>query len=222
MFVIIILLPLCVILSSCFGYTFELTDYSVFAIITAILSVCTTVLHIISKKTIESETSKVLFALLTPLSLENTFFYIFKCDNVTIWIAICMAICTVCSCCLTAKHGKPLTLKIICFVLSALSVLPTVFFGLMANIGQNTVIQSVESPNDTYYAKVIDSNQGALGGNTLVDVYESRIIDAGIFKIQKKPQLIYRGEWGEFEDMEIYWKNENSLIINSVEYTIEQ
>ena len=31
----------------------------------------------------------------------------------------------------------------------------------------------------------------------------------------------YFGEWGEFENMQNYWKDDNCLVINSVEYRIE-
>ena len=104
-------------------------------------------------------------------------------------------------------------------------ILPIGFFGFIAlifgNFGQNTVVQSVESPNGIYYAEVIDSDQGALGGDTLVDVYENKGIDTLIFKISKEPQRIYHGDWGEFYDMELYWKDDYCLVINSVEYTIK-
>lgn len=32
---------------------------------------------------------------------------------------------------------------------------------------------------------------------------------------------VYYGAWGEFENMEIYWKDENSLVINEKEYSVE-
>ena len=46
-------------------------------------------------------------------------------------------------------------------------------------------------------------------------------LDLFIFRITKNPQRIYRGDWGEFEDMEIFWKDENCLVIDSVEYSVE-
>lgn len=57
---------------------------------------------------------------------------------------------------------------------------------IFGNIGQNTVVQTVESPSGKYYAQVIDSDQGALGGDTLVDVYEKSKINAILFKIEKE------------------------------------
>ncbi len=225
LFILITLLPICVILSYYFGYQFEFTNYSVFSVITALSAVVTTVLCIISKISVKNKIDKILFALLTPFSLINAAFYFFMSTNITVWIAISMIVCMICCVYITAKHLNHLTIKITSLVTSALMFLPIVFFGFLAlffgNIGQNTVVKSIESPNGAYYAEVIDSNQGALGGDTLVDVYKNKTINTVIFKIKKKPQRVYYGEWGEFEDIEIYWKNENCLIINSVEYKIK-
>lgn len=130
-----------------------------------------------------------------------------------------------CCCLLTVKHGRPVVLKIATLVLSGLMVLPIGYFCFIAlifgNIGQNTVVQTVESPSGKYYAQVIDSDQGALGGDTFVDVYEKSGINTIIFKIEKKPQRVYSGDWGEFENMQIYWKNDGCLVINSAEHEIE-
>lgn len=222
LFAFIAFLPITVTSFSCFGYTFKLTSYPLFAVITALLAVSEAVLSIKSKEAIQNKAVIILLALATPLSLINTIFYILEGGAASVIAS--MIIC-VCCCYLTIKHGKPLALKITCFVLTALMVLPIGFLGFTAlvfgDFGENSVVQKVESPNGAYYAEVINSDQGALGGDTLVDVYENKKIDALIFTISKKSQRVYSGEWGEFEDMEIHWKNDNCLVINSVEYIIE-
>ncbi len=86
---------------------------------------------------------------------------------------------------------------------------------------QTAVIKTVESPGGIYCAEVISVDKGALGGNTCVDVYENKGINAEIIKLLQKPQRVYCGRWGEFEDMEIYWKNDKCLVINSVEYVMK-
>lgn len=91
---------------------------------------------------------------------------------------------------------------------------------LFGNFGKNTVIQSIPSPSGSHYAQVIDSDQGALGGNTLVEVYEKSLIDNSFIRIQKEPWRVYSGKWLEYENMQIYWKDDTCLVINSVEYTI--
>lgn len=101
-------------------------------------------------------------------------------------------------------------------ILAALAVMAAGFFGLIAsifgNLRQDTVVKTIPSPDGTYYAQVIDSDQGAMGGATLVQVCSS--------KGHKKPQLVYQGKWGEAAYLEIYWRDDTCLVINSVEYEI--
>lgn len=219
--VLVMLLPLGKILSSCFGYTFDVISVPALAIVIAILSVCVVVLDIIHKNTIESKAIGFFLAMITPLSLINIVFYVLVCNHILVFISA--TIFSGCCCFFTIKHGKPIALKIVALVLSALMFLPIGFAALVAlfPIGQNTVVQTKESPSGRYYAEVIDSDQGALGGDTIVNVYEKWEINLLLFKIEKKPQQVYFGEWGEFKNMEIYWKNDNCIVINSAEYKIE-
>lgn len=222
LFALIVLLPLGTALTSCFGYTFELISISAFAIAIAALSIGAVVLNSIHKDTINNKAISVLVAMLTPLSLVNAVFYVFKCSEILVFI--CGVVCVGCCCFLAIKCGKPLALKIVALVLSALMVLPIGLVSIIAvffPIGQNTVVQTKESPSGRYYAEVVDSDQGALGGDTVVNVYEKWEINLLLFKIKKEPQQVYFGEWGEFKDMEIYWKNDSCVVINSVEYEIE-
>ena len=223
LFVLTILYPAGVITTDCIGYNFELISVSAFAIALAELSVCVIVLDLLCKNTLENKVMRILLAIITPLSLINAVFYIFECPQ--IWVIASAFLSAGCCCYLTVKHGKPLSLKIITLVLSALMILPIGVFSFIAlifgNIGQNTVVQTVESPNGEYYAQVIDSDQGALGGDTLVDVYKKSGVNLILFKIEKKPQRVYFGDWGDFENMQIHWKDDNCLVINSVEYEIK-
>lgn len=223
LFVLTILYPAGVIITACLGYSFVLISVSAFAIVLAALSVCIIVLDHICKNTLENKVMRILLAIITPLSLINAVFYILECPQ--IWVIASALLSAGCCCYLTIKYGKPLTLKIVTLGLSALMVFPIGFFSFIAlifgNFGQNTVVQTVESPSGKYYAQVIDSDQGALGGDTHVDVYQDCDINAILFKIEKKPQRVYFGDWGEFNNMQIHWKDDNCLVINSVEYEIE-
>lgn len=223
LFVVTILYPAGVIITACFGYSFELISISAFAIAIATLSVCIVVLDLIWKNTLENKVMRILLAIITPLSLVNTVFYIFECPQ--IWVIASVLLSAGCCCYLTVKYGKPLLLKITALALSALMILPIGFFSFIAlifgNISKNTIVKTVESPNGEYYAQVIDSDQGALGGDTLVNVYKKNGLNLILFKTEKKPQRVYFGDWREFENMQIYWKDDNCLIINSIEHEIE-
>lgn len=205
-----------------FGYKLVLFSGPAFAITIAALSVCVVVLDFIYKDTISNKIICILMGMFAPLSLINVFFYTLEYNQVSVLVS--GVICFVCCCILTAKHAKPMALKIVALVLSALMVLPIGFTSLLVvffPIGQNTVVQTKESPSGRYYAEVIDNDQGALGGDTVVNVYEKWEINLLLFKIKKEPQQVYFGEWGEFENMDIYWKDDGCVVINSVEYEIE-
>ncbi len=223
LFALTILYPAGVIITACFGYTFKLISVTAFSLVIAAISVSIIVLDLIAKSAFENSAVEILLAIVTPLSLINAVFFIVK--NPQIWVIASVLVSAGCCCFLAVKHGKPLALKIPALVLSALMILPICFFSFLVpifgNIGQNTVVQTVESPNGEYYAEVIDSNQGALGGNTLVVICEKSKINAILFKIEKKRQRVYVGDWGEFKNMQIHWKDDNCLVINSVEYEIE-
>ena len=122
------------------------------------------------------------------------------------------------------EHGRSKVIKTVFGILSLLCICffcVVLFFRLLfGNFGENAVVKTVESPNKEYYAEVIDSDQGALGGNTFVDVYEKSIIKTPILTVCKKPKRIYSGKWGEYKKMQIYWKDDTCLVINSVEYKI--
>lgn len=87
------------------------------------------------------------------------------------------------------------------------------FLIMMANMGSKTVVQTLPSPEGGYEARVIDVDQGALGGDTVVEVQKVGSLT--------KAKQIYIGEWGEFKTMEIYWKSEHILVINGKEYEVD-
>lgn len=221
LFGMVLLLPVGTLLSGCFGYRFELSGVT--AVAAAVVAVCLTVWLIVlgggEKEPIESGAVKVLLALLVPLSLINAAFAIFVCREICEILSafVCAGCCLV----LTIEHGKPTALKIIALILFVIMVIPLGFFGLFSLMFQNIVVKSVESPNGAYYAQVVDSDQGALGGDTLVDVFEKKQINLLAFKLYKEPQRVYSGDWGEFYDMEIYWKGDHCLVINGAQYEIK-
>ena len=223
LFALTVLYPAGVIITGFIGYRFELISVPAFSVALTALFLCTIFLDLICKNTLENEVLRILLAIITPLSLINAAFYIFACPQIEVIASA--SVSAVCCFYLTVKHGKPISIKIVTLVLSSLMILPMTFltfmFLIFGNIGQNTVVQTVESPSGEFYAQVIDSDQGALGGDTLVVVYQESSINLFLIKIEKKPQRVYLGQWGEFRTMQIYWKDDHCLLINSTEYKIE-
>lgn len=202
-----------------FGLELELFSITVFSAATAVLSVMTVIYDFRSK----SETQNVVSVFTTPAAVVNMMFYLYGCVRLHIILFGFVSV----GCCffLTLKHGKPFALKTFSLVLSGLAafiifaISPLIL--IFGNFGVNTVEQVVESPGGGYYAEVINSDAGSLGGDTIVDVHKKGSLNLLLFKVSKRTQRVYVGEWGEFYDMEIYWKDEQCLVINSREYEIE-
>ncbi len=222
LFTLTAILPLGMLISALFGYTFELTSILTFSVIIAVISVLTAILGFISKEKTDKKIT-VLSYILTPLSLINAVLYIFESTQLS--VAICVFVSVICCFCLTLKNVVSKAGKIIISVLFAISTAFIVFFAFImltfGSIGKTTVDKTVDSPDNSRVAQVIIIDQGALGGNTVVDVCEKKEINAFIFRIKKKPQRVHMGEWGEAENMQIYWEDNNCLVVNSVEYEIE-
>ncbi len=212
--------PVGTALTAVFGYKLTLRCIPVFAVLLAVLSVATLTLHLLHKP----KNMLALAAVLALVNIADTVLLIFA-NNAPI-VILCTLLSAVCCCLLPVVNGKRLSAKITASVLSVLLLAPVCYAGfiflIFGNIGQNTVVQSAVSPDGKHIAEVINSDQGALGGDTLVDVQQVRTFDAGIFEIRKKPQRIYMGQWGEAENMKIEWKNNNCLLINRQEYIIKQ
>lgn len=222
LFALMVLFPVGTVLCSLFGYRFLLLSNSGFAMVLGLLSVCATVLSFRFQVEV-SKASGVLAALLPGLTLVSGVFLMLA--KVNIFGLLGIAVGFVGSCCLTVRHTRHLALRIVALVIAGALTVPTAFLGfivlIFGSIGQNTVVQSVESPEGNYTALVINSDQGALGGDTLVEVQEKGGVNLLVLRIEKKPQRVYSGQWGEFDNMKLSWKDEGCLVINGTEYAIQ-
>lgn len=217
-----ILLPLGTLMTVWFGYKLEFVSVTGVAFFLAVLSASVVFLSRIYGIEVNKKAIHIILIAIAPLSLLNAAFFMFESHRIPVVVSVLIS--AVCCCSLTVNHGKSNILRTVTLSLSVLMALPIGFFSLsllvFGNFVRTTVVKTVVSPNEKYYAQVINSDQGGLGGDTIVDVRNNGF-NAIIFQINKKPQRVYQGEWGEFEDMQIYWKDNSCLVINSVEYNIE-
>ena len=228
LFVMTVLFPVGAVVSDFFGYHFVLTSVEGFSAFTAVLSFVTVILGYIFNISPKSRTVSVLSVLITPLSFVNSLFLMISVfDNATPLIFLCIIVLVGCSLILTAKYGRPMVMKIISLILSVLLIFPLLcmsfFVFVLGPFGQDTVVDTIDSPNGKYTAQIIASSQGALGGDTVVNVCHGKknVFDLLIFRIEEKTRRVYIGNWGEFNNMDIYWEDDHTLFINSVEYIIE-
>lgn len=214
--VISLFLPVLILILYCFGYTVTLFSYTVFSVIIALfflayLWIC------------KNQKFRKPLAFLPIFALINLAVYVFKSKSVI--VLICMSIGFICSAIIAEKACSSSKAKIASVLTSVVLSVPVLVTSLavavFGNFNVNTVVDKIYSPNKTYYAEIVDSDQGALGGDTIVYVHKNSKLDLFVLTISKTPKRIYIGEWKEYETMSAEWNNENCLMIDSTEYNIE-
>ena len=114
-----------------------------------------------------------------------------------------------------------MVLKTVSLLVSPVFVILVLMLILMSDFGRTTVVQRIESPDERHLALLVDVDQGALGGNTDVFIeHKQNAFDFGFFFLGKKT-LIYRTGWGAFKDMELEWKDEETILINGKAFQVE-
>lgn len=127
---------------------------------------------------------------------------------------------------LVGRLLQPLAFKAVALVISLLVAVPIGFFSFLLLMFSGleparTTIEEIPSPEGTYRASIIDSDQGALGGDTLVVVSKNEgAADLYFFAFETASQTVYVGEWLEYERMHVYWKNDEVLVIHGKEYPV--
>lgn len=92
---------------------------------------------------------------------------------------------------------------------------------VFGSLSHNTVVSLIVSPQGTYTAEIIDNDQGALGGNTFVEIKNNmETLPFLVGEFSKPSVRIYAGEWNEFETMQLYWQDENTIVIQGRTYNI--
>lgn len=209
-------LPLFSVAGWIMGDRFVLYSYFIFGMMLAALSLLALV-FLLASKTVPGRQGAVFSALLLPLSVGNGICFLLH-DGSKPTLFFILIACG-CAAVLFFRFANPAVLKIISGVLSVLLLLllPAVY--LLKGFSSNTVVKSVPSPQNTYVAEVIDNDQGALGGNTWVNVRDSgKTVNVWIGRFEKPPTRVYTGKWGEAAKMQIDWNNGDVLVINGREY----
>jgi hypothetical protein len=108
------------------------------------------------------------------------------------------------------KEKRHLDLVFVYVILALIGLLGLVVkfaFNDLFDFGKSTILQSVYSPNNEYRADVQDWDQGALGGDTYIKLYDIRV---GIFERFNKN--IYHSGWMDIPSIE--WTGPTVLKVN--------
>ena len=225
----LLLVPGGVLICETVGYSFTLKYPVIHYWLIATVGLVLVVLRCCSKKA--REYRKPILLLFAPLSMVNALFTYDGSEAKWIGLAMILSIlfCTMITLSKVAfsKKMKPeekwiIGTGVIYFFLLVIVVtmVTTVFHVLFGDFGRVWIERTACSPSGNYYAQVVVDDQGALGGNTYVDVYEDKGMDTFYFTICDEPERIYRGDWSDHLNMDLAWESEEILVINSVEYPV--
>lgn len=213
------LFPLLTFVLYPFGYSVSLTSYKILSAVSAVICIASGYLL---KNHIPDKPEGIILSLLPLIQFINSVIYISKSKSLT--VAVFMALCFIMCAATSKKNLKSEKAKFFSVITSSLLFVAfilvsfvTVFFG---NFVVKTVVETIDSPSGEYYAEIVDSDQGVLGGSTVVYVKKSNSLNLLILKIEKTPEKVYLGEWGEYETMDIKWADDKTLLIDSMEYKV--
>ena len=137
-------------------------------------------------------------------------------------LLICMACCIYLAWRSAGKTWFALICRLIYFLFLPLFLLWLFGSVVLSDFGSTRIMSSLLSPQGRYEAQLIDVDEGALGGSTIVDVREpDAVIDIGVASMEPVKR-IYRTGWGAFETMQISWKNEYTLLIDGHAYDVRR
>ncbi len=159
------------------------------------------------------------FYFLLPAAVLNGVFLLLQDDSLILMLLI-LAIVFNCAV-LNVMARRSRALRSVSLSLAGVFAVPLVVLGvltvLFGGVAKDTIVQRLPSPDGSRYAEIIDNDQGGLGGNTYVEVCPRGLSGECGVRVAKQ---VYCGRWGEFKDMELFWRDETCLEINGKEYPI--
>jgi len=213
------LLPLCFVAAQVLGYNFSLYNYPVYIAVLAFFSLAAAVYIIVAKN--YPEHGYVLSAFLVPLTVLNAILIGKHCELVYVLLFMVVSIGSFAVLLYKSRSVAKILSVAATVVLLILFFALDYFRSVFVGFNNDEVVKSISSPDNSYTAEVISSDQGAFGGNTFVNIHFNRKSVNLLFGgFAKHSERIYSGKYGEYEDLQISWKDNHTLIINGAEYKI--
>lgn len=95
-------------------------------------------------------------------------------------------------------------------------------WGFACLMGHSRVVTKLPSPEGRYTAIVTSVDQGALGGDTLVDVRDHKETVNILLGSFVSSRRVYQGGWGAWEHLTLSWDSESVLNLNGTALPMEQ
>ena len=155
-----------------------------------------------------------LLAMLLPFVSETALLVLAVGQDSCMWIVgviFCVCAVVAANCCV-----KRVWMGVVSFLLTLPLLLCAGLVGLslLFPMSEETVLQTTVSPDGAYVAQLIDNDQGALGGATVITLRRTEgEIDLLFFALEHKPETVYCGNWGEGFGKTLAWKDGDTLTL---------
>lgn len=229
MFAETLIVPFCFVFSIFTSYRFVVNNYLILLIILSVVFIGSAGAVIHSKRSEIGAVPLIFTAFLLPLIEISYLFCMFDSLNLIMCVIVfgvwaAAAIWVTLSVYKKTARIFVFAVKAISAVISFLILFPLLWFSfftlIFGDIAENTVIEELTSPEGIYTVQVISSDQGALGGGTIVYLCSNKgRIDLGFIEFGKDPEEIYRGRWDK--GMNVHWISDSELVIHDEIYTVK-
>ena len=220
-----IALPIGFVIVYALDYSIVVMNYEFLAIMMAAVAANLVVFSLKNDNICNNRLIKVMMSFVLPGSLLFYSFCLLGIDSIFGFVFSFLYV--ICCGALTIIHGSPLVFKIITTVISFMLMIPIIlitwfaFIFTLVDFVSVKTLQTLDSPDSKYVASIIERDEGALGGSTTVDVCENFKVSLLLFEIRKKSRSLYEGHLGEGDNLKVYWKDNETLTINSLDYKVK-
>jgi len=123
------------------------------------------------------------------------------------------------------RFAKPIVLKVAIMVVAVLALPILSFFSYVSMVYVDStvaVVESLDSPDSTFFAEVINETKADGAKHTYVNVSEKNAdVDFGCCAFEKIPFRAYSSKGESFDDVDVEWKSAGIIVVNGHEYAIK-
>ena len=212
------LLPAAKLIAAVCGWNIRPANAAVYAVMLAAAALAI-VIAMLARRDIRDQgrAARICLALALPMSILNALVLPLPGGA----LAISAILVNIGSCVLAFPLCKGLlALRIIAGMLTGFLMLLAAMFLLFSGFGVTEEVHSLSSPDGRYVARVLNIDQGALGGDTVVRVQRVKLLGLPIDSVFILDTKLWMGDWGRAYSLGMTWVDGDTLRIDGIEYDI--
>jgi len=212
-------LPVLKLIALFFGWQLSVLNGLAFAVPMAVVSVTAAAIYIKGKGDADiGKCECFCTSIALPLSLID-FLILPAFQSVAMVVATvvnCLGCLAIYLCCRGSKGLRKFT-TIAAVALTVAVVGVSLLHVVFSDFGITEVVRSEASPDGTYTANVINIDQGALGGDSVVRVQRLKLFGIPLDDVVCLDRRVWLGDWGTTHLIGMHWVDDDTLMIEGEE-----